>query len=264
MKEQMATHAYGAKRKDKTIYITDEDAASEPVQQNRQPRPGDTICISDAEFYAERSRSSVVRRGTIPPTSAQNRTMLRVTRHTVPPVTPRASLKAQQPQPQPQPQQQVKPKPGKQKSTSFRPHWLLGVGVGMVGMLTLWTAGTGILSWLQTQHDTSIYGYPRHYEIDANVDHAGVSHFIVENLHGDILVIEVHPSNLAETRIYQGPQFSGVGADDYIATVSFKDLGNGKPDMIIAVNDQRFVLVNDGTGFRPVEASDHINQQEVN
>lgn len=260
LNEQMATHAYGAKRKDETIYLTDEDAASEPVQQNRQPRPGDTICISDEEFYAERSRSSVVRRGTIPPTSAQNRTMLRVTKHTVTPVQ-RAS-RTTTPQPQPRPQPQGKQKPVKQAQKRF--HWLFYVGCGAMASLVLWTAGSVALSWLQTQHDNSVYGYPRTYQIDANVDHAGVSHFIVENLHGDILVMELHPSNLADTHIYQGPVFSGAGADDYVATISFKDLGNGKPDMIIAVNNQRFVLVNDGSGFRPVEASDHLDQQEVN
>lgn len=259
MKEQLATHAYGAKRKDETIYITDEDAASQSVQQNRQPQPCDTICIDDETFYRERQNSSVVRRHKIPPTAAQTRTVMRVTKHTDGPVTPRASLKAPQPQPQPQ----AKPQPAKQKRASFRPHWLLGVGVGMIGMIALWTAGTNVASWLQVQHDTSLYGYPRHYEIDANVDHAGVSHFIVENLHGDILVLEVHPSNLAETRIYQGPQFSGAGADDYVATVSFKDLGNGKPDMIISVNNERFVLVNDGNGFRPENSSDKIINQEV-
>src|SRR5205823_2451352 len=106
--------------------------------------------------------------------------------------------------------------------------------------VVLWMGGSTAFSWLQTQHDNSLYGYPRTYQIDANVGHAGISHFICENLHGDIIVLEIQPSNLTETHIYQGPTFSGAGTDLQPATLSFKDVnGDGRPDMIISVGNGR-------------------------
>jgi len=221
--------------------------------------PTDEPIEEDDAFYNTRKPSSTVNRGKIPLTPAETRTpvrVMRVTRHAEPFITPRASLRGQQTQPQ------RKHKPV--KKTVRRLHWLFYAGCGALASLTLWALGSVAFSWLQVQHDNALYGYPRTYQVDANVDHAGISHFISENLNGDIIVLELHPSNLAATKVYQGPVFAGPGADDYIATLSFKDLGNGKLDMIIAVNNQRFVLINDGTGFRPSTPADHIDQQEVN
>src|SRR5206468_2896838 len=112
-----------------------------------------------------------------------------------PPPIQRASLKAQQPQ------QQAKQKPAPQPKQ--HKHWLYYTGVGMFASAALWIVGNTAVSFAQTQHDNLTYGTPRTYQIDANVDHAGISHFICENLHGDIIVMEVHPSNLAETKVYQ-------------------------------------------------------------
>lgn len=250
LREQIAAHAYrgGKPKPGDTIYYSAEE----------NPYTTDDMVEEDDRFYAVRQPSSVVRRGKIPLSAVQNRTtIMRVTRHVGPHVTPRASLQDQQPQ------QQAKQKPFPQQRQK-RLHWLFYVGCGAMASLALWIAGSTALSWLQVQHDNSVYGYPRTYQIDVNVGHQGVSHFTVENLNGDILVMELHPSDLAETHLYQGPLFSGPGADDYVATISFKDVnGDGKPDMIIAVNNQRYVLMNDGTGFRPSTPSDHINQ-EVN
>src|SRR5207237_556719 len=138
--------------------------------------------------------------------------------------------------------------------------WLFYVGSGMLVSAALWIAGSTALSWLQAEHDNLTYGTPRTFQVDAHVGHQGTSHFIAENLHGDILVMEVHPSNLAETKVYQGPTYSGPGTDSLVATLSFKDVnGDGKPDMVISVGNGRYVLINTGTDFRPTTSSDYID-----
>jgi hypothetical protein len=243
---------------DENPYRTDEPYGS------RQPRPDDTICIDDETFYNERRNSSVRCYKTAPPTAAETRTRVRTVMHVTkhqgppPPITPRASLKA------PQSRQQAKQKPVPQQ-TQKRKHWLFYAGCGALASLALWTVGSTGFSWLQAEHDYLTYGAPRTYQMDANVGHQGTSHFIVENLRGDIIIMELHPSDLAETKVYQGPTYSGPGTDDFVATVSFEDVnGDGKPDMVIAVNNQRFVLINTGTAFRPTTPADKITDQEVN
>jgi hypothetical protein len=143
-------------------------------------------------------------------------------------------------------------------------HWLFYVGSGMIAMLALWMMGSAAFSWLQAQHDNSTYGYPRTFQVDANVGHDGLSHLIVVNLHGDILVTEIHQNTLAETKIYQGPQFAGPGSDLEPATISFQDVnGDGKPDMVIEVGNGRYILINTGNAFRPTTSADKISDQEV-
>lgn len=205
-------------------------------------------------FYNTRRPSSVVRRYKIPPTAVETR--MRVTRHVGPPPIQRASRTTA-----PQPQGKQEPVP---QQSQKRLHWLFYVGAGMLASAVLWMGGSTAFSWLQTQHDNSLYGYPRTYQIDANVGHVGISHFIVENLHGDILVIEVQPSNLTATKVYQGPTFEGAGTDLQPATLSFKDVnGDHLPDMVISVGNGRYVLINTGSSFRPSTPADHIDQQEV-
>jgi hypothetical protein len=242
LKEQIATHSYGSRqpKPDDTIYITDE-----PIEE-------------DDSLYHTRMPSSVRCYRKTPPTSAQTRVHMRVTHHQGVPQTQRASLKAQH-----QPQLQQKPVKPAQPVPEHK-HWLFYVGSTVLVGTALWIVGSSAFSWLSSEHDAMVYGTPRTFQVDQDVQHGGISHFICENLHGNIVVIEVDQSNPSASHLYQGPQFTGAGTDDYIATLSFKNLGNGKPDMIIAVNNQRYVLVNDGKVFRPEIPSDHINEQEVN
>ena len=161
-----------------TVYMTNADGLLEPIEED------DDLIEEDDAFYGLKKPSSA-RRYYAPPTAVETRnhvhTIMRVTKHhTAPPIKPRASLKAQQPQ------QQAQQKPVKQAKKGM--HWLFYVGTGMVGMFALWTAGTGVFSWLQAQHDNSVYGTPRTYQCDAVVDNSGEAHFIAENLNGHIIV----------------------------------------------------------------------------
>ncbi len=105
------------------------------------------------------------------------------------------------------------------------------------------------------------YGYPRTYQCDADVKHGGgISHFIVQNLHGHVFLIEMPMNNLSQSKMYPGPMLTGADADLAPATVIFHDVnGDRLPDMLVKVGtSQVTIYLNTGQGFRPANASDHI------
>lgn len=135
-------------------------------------------------------------------------------------------------------------------------HWMFFVGIGMVLMLLLWLAGQRAVTSIQTQTADAQYGYPRFWQTDAIVGHDDSanhpSHFIFENLHGQVIVIEIPGGNLAHARIYAGPTLFEPDADQYPVTGSFVDVnGDGRPDLEIHINGQTITYLNNGTQFVP-------------
>ena len=133
--------------------------------------------------------------------------------------------------------------------------WLIPAGMGMIATLVLIV----IVSWVWnvwTAHQTDVaYGYPRIWQTDAVVGHNDSdqhpSHFIFENLHGRVLIIEISGGDPTHSRIYVGPTLVGNGADQAPVTGSFDDeTGKGTIDMVVHVEDQRIVFFNDGTQFK--------------
>ncbi len=136
-----------------------------------------------------------------------------------------------------------------------RTHWLFWVGLGMCIMLAGWICLTMLGTWWTNQQNTWSYGNPRTYQTEQDVGHGTASnsnsHFIAENLHGEIIVIEIPGDDPSKSKIYIGPQLYGDNADLSPVTLSFKDVnGDGKIDMIIHVQDQTIVFLNDGTQFK--------------
>ena len=209
----------------------------------------------DDALYATRPPSSARRYVSAPPTTPAPRTRMQVTHHQGPPPTPRASRTQAPP---------VSQHPAPAPRAPRRVHVLVYVGSGMVAMVLGWMLLSSLAQWWQGQQETWQYGYPRTFQMDADVRHGGISHFTVENLDGHILIIEVQVASLTKSRIYAGPVFSGPGADTQPATVSFQDVnGDGYPDMLIAVGTGRSLYINDHTGFRPATASDLITVKGV-
>jgi hypothetical protein len=134
-------------------------------------------------------------------------------------------------------------------------HWLLWVGIGMFIMLLGWFLLTMLQTWWTDQQNTWSYGYPRTYQTDAVVGHSDSadhpSHFIAINLNGHVEVIEFPGGDATHAKIYIGPPLIGDNASLIPVTVSFKDVnGDGKPDMLIHVQDQTLVFLNTGRQFQ--------------
>ena len=146
--------------------------------------------------------------------------------------------------------------------TSRHVHWLLLVGVGMLAMVALWVVGMALLTWGSTQLDDWHYGRPRTFQIDARVGHDDAvtpSHFIAMNLNRHVLIIELPGGDPSKARIYSGPTLFGDGQDLTPVKLSFKDVnGDGKPDMLVHIQDQTVVFLNDGTQFRPLKPGEHV------
>jgi len=228
-------------------YLTDE---RRPI--NRQPVYADEE--DDDRLYDVRLPTSARRYAA--PTTSVPRTMVRVTRHQGPPPMQRASRAScpasEGPQPAPTPHRR-------------RFHFTVYLGTLMLIMLAGWVLVSILLQWCQVQQDTWHYGYPRTFQIDADVRHGGISHFIVVNLHGHILITELQENALQKTKVYVGPVFSGPGTDLKPATVHFQDVnGDGYPDMIIAVGSARYLLINDHSGFRPPAPADRLTTGGMN
>jgi hypothetical protein len=146
-----------------------------------------------------------------------------------------------------------------------RIHPLLFLGLGMLGMLVLWTLLTAGLGWWNDTMDYIHYGYPRTTQMDAVVGHSdstsNPSHFIALNLHGRIEIIEFPGGDGSHARIYLGPQLYGSEADKAPVTLQFSDVnGDKQPDMLVFFQSSWFVFINDQGKFRPPTP---VEQQEA-
>jgi hypothetical protein len=122
----------------------------------------------------------------------------------------------------------------------------------VVLVMVLGSIGANILfNVIHTISDNLTYGNPRTSQTDKDVGHGGVSHFTVENLGGHIIVIEVVNNDPSRVKVYAILTIDGDHADLAPATLSFEDRdGNGLLDMIVHVNESRYIWPNDGKTFQ--------------
>jgi hypothetical protein len=151
----------------------------------------------------------------------------------------------------------------KRQRRGFFAHPLLYLGVGMIAMLTLWVFGQMAVSAWQLHQDDSTYGRPRTYQFDAVFGHAdsasNPTHIIIINLNRHVILIELPGGDATRARIYNGPTLFQDGGDLVPVTGKAIDVNNdGKPDLVLFIQDQRIVFINDGTQFRPAKPGDHI------
>ena len=140
--------------------------------------------------------------------------------------------------------------PPKKKS-----HWLLFTCIGMLSMIVLWFLLQLAGAWWTNQQLYAAYQYPRMYQADEIVGHSDSTdhptHFIFENLRGQVIIIELPGGDYAHARIYKGPTLFSDNADQTPVTAEFKDVnGDGKVDIVLHIQDQRIVFFNTGTGFK--------------
>ncbi len=119
---------------------------------------------------------------------------------------------------------------------------LLAILMGMLVMALLVFGLTNLSSWWRIHLDDMQYGRPRTYQL------------------GHIQIIELPGGDTAHARIYPGPVLFGDGQDLTPVTAEIRDVnGDGKPDIIVHIQDQQLVFINDGTQFRPLRPGEHVN-----
>lgn len=162
--------------------------------------------------------------------------------------------------------------PHRSRNLSLRPqqgfnwsrfHWTIYVGLAMLVMLIGWIALSSFANWWQVTQDDWHYGRPRTFQIDYVVGHndspANPSHFVALNLNRHVDIIEMPGGDAAKAKIYVGPVLIGQGQDLAVVKLSFKDVnGDGKPDMIVSIQDSRFVFINENGSFRPARPGENI------
>ena len=141
---------------------------------------------------------------------------------------------------------------------------LLAILAGMLVMALLVMGLTSFASWWRVHQDDMQYGRPRTFQMDAVVGHmdsaANPTHFIFLNLNRHVEIIELPGGDAAHAHIYQGPVLFGDGQDLTPVTGEIRDVnGDGKPDVIVHIQDQQLVLINDGTQFRPQQPGANLN-----
>ena len=142
-------------------------------------------------------------------------------------------------------------------------HWSIYVGLAMLVMLVGWIALSSLASWWQVTQDDLHYGRPRTFQIDSVVGHndsaANPSHFLALNLQRHVEIFEMPGGDAAKAKIYIGPILIGQGQDLAVVKLSFKDVnGDGKPDMIVSIQDSRFVFLNENGSFRPARPGENV------
>ncbi len=140
----------------------------------------------------------------------------------------------------------------KQRERSFP---LPAVLVGMVFTVVMILLLSAFLSWWKTYQDDMHYGRPRTSQLDAVVEHndsaSNPTHFIFINLNRHVQIIELPGGDASHARIYPGPILYGDGQDLAPVTGEIRDVnGDGKPDLIVHIEDQRFIYINNGSTFQ--------------
>ena len=137
-------------------------------------------------------------------------------------------------------------------------HWLFFAGLALLIMLVGWTAINLFGTWWQTHQDDVTYGTPRTYQLDAIVGHNNDSqtsptHFIAENLHDKIIVVEMPAGDISKARTFaittltQGSELTPV-------TIELRDVNaDGRPDLLVHIGEPgnvfTVILFNNGTQF---------------
>jgi len=136
-------------------------------------------------------------------------------------------------------------------------HWLVFVGVGLLLMIAGWMAFSSLGAWWQTHQDDTTFGNPRTFQTDAVVGHSdsstSPSHFIAENLKGQIIVVEFPGGDVSKARSYNITTIPGNDANPPVKVV-FQDINHdGKLDMVIQIGDSPNVVTifsfNNGAQF---------------
>jgi hypothetical protein len=142
------------------------------------------------------------------------------------------------------------------------PHRLLSTLL-IIGALAivLYFGITSILAWTQVKMDDMKYGRPRTFQLDAFVGHGEAngtpSHFVAMNLNRRVTIMQFPGGDVTKPQVIVGPYLFGRSEDLTVVKLRAEDVnGDDKPDLTVAVKDERLVYINDGAAFRPITAEE--------
>jgi len=122
----------------------------------------------------------------------------------------------------------------------------------MAILYLLWTWGS---TWWNDHQLYVTYGFPRTYQTDAVVGHSDSpdrpTHFLFLNLRAHVIIIELPGGDPTKAKIYSGPIIFDDNPTSTPVTAEFKDLGDGRLDMIVHIGHEQIIYMNDGTQFKP-------------
>lgn len=135
--------------------------------------------------------------------------------------------------------------------------------VGILAALALVASFNLVSSWWQVRQDDMLYGRPRTSQLDAIVGHndsaQNPTHFIFLNLNRHVEIIEIPGGDGAHAHIYLGPVLFGDNQDLTPITGTIRDVnGDGKPDLIVHIQQQNIVFINDGQTFRTLKPGERV------
>lgn len=138
--------------------------------------------------------------------------------------------------------------------------FLFGPALPFMGIVFLFLCGWYLFStivspWWSGIQDQWNYGGAKITQVDKNVGHKGMSHFVAEYYKGSIVVIELSLTDQSDSHIYTINGLEGENQQPVIL-LSFADENHdGKIDMIISIKDTNFsaILYNNGTTFQDNE-----------
>ena len=146
--------------------------------------------------------------------------------------------------------------PAARQRARRRPHWLLIAGLTtMFVVLLIWTGIAIHDKWVSTMDDWTYTSSFRTFSIDQAVGHNGdsatrPSHFIVQNDHTKIVIVEFPADDPGKAIVYYGPSLLGAGQDRTPVTISFQpDLQTGRIDLVLHVEGSAYVFTNNGSKF---------------
>lgn len=154
---------------------------------------------------------------------------------------------------QPAPDTEERPHP-RSRFLGSRPMWFILLGALIVVALVILIQQVIIPAWGWTQ-DQWTYGNSRITQMDANVGHDGISHFVALYSHGDIVILEIALDHPTIDHVYTLTGFLNT-TGTLVVLLSIADVDHdGKPDLIVQVKGSDFeeVLYNTGSKFTTSE-----------
>ena len=134
-------------------------------------------------------------------------------------------------------------------------HWAVPVVPTIMAMLLLTLALQLTWNWGTSVYNDLRYGTPRTMQVDAFVGHETgktPSHFIAENMHGRVVIMEMPGGDVQHVRVIVGPQILGPNADLVPVVLSFVDRnGDHAPDLVVRFGAVEVWYANEHGTFVP-------------